>query len=180
MVVRPLTLVDVDSYLRLAVDIDAGSGLDGEAYSHPYSRSEPLDLDEARAREITRWSTSIDEPEWRRAWGLLDGADLVGHVYVAGGAIRSALHRVAVGIGVVQSHRRRGGGTLLLQAAIDWASSEPGIDWIDLDVFSDNRVARALYARHGFQVIGRTSDRFRVDGHPLDQISMTRNVATRC
>jgi hypothetical protein len=34
-----------------------------------------------------------------------------------------------------------------------------------------------LSARYGFQVLGRTPDRFRVDGHWLDVISMTVNVA---
>jgi RimJ/RimL family protein N-acetyltransferase len=177
--VRLLGLPDVDRYLRHVVAVDAGSGVDGEGHSHPYSRSEPLDFDEARERETKRWSTGIDQPGWRRAWGLFDAADLVGQLYLAGGALRSELHRVEMGIGVARSHRRRGGGSALLRAATTWAHEQPGIDWIDLGVFSDNPGARAMYERHGFQAVGQTPDRFRVDGHSLDDTSMTLNVTRR-
>jgi len=178
MTVRALVITEVDVYLRHVVEVDAGSGLDGEGHSHPYSKSEPLDLSAARDREMTRWSTEIDRPGWRRAWGLFDQAQLVGHIYLAGGALDSELHRADLGMGIVRSHRRRGGGTLLLQAAIDWARCQPCVDWIDLNVFSDNPGGKALYERHGFHVLGRTPDRYRVDGDSLDDLSMTLSVAS--
>ena len=102
---------------------------------------------------------------------------MVGHLYLAGGMLRSELHRVSLGMGIKSSHRRRGGGSLLLESAIEWARNQPIIAWIDLGVFSDNPGAQALYARHGFEVLGRTPDRFRVDGHSLDDITMTLDVA---
>jgi RimJ/RimL family protein N-acetyltransferase len=177
MDVRPLVSADVDSYLGHVAAVDAGSGVDGAGHSHPYSRSEPLDLTEARDRELTRWATETDQPGWRRAWGLFDRGELVGHLYLAGGTLRSELHRADMGMGVVRSHRRQGGATLLLRTAIAWAQREPRIDWIDLGVFADNPGAQALYARHGFQVLGRTPDRFRVDGQSLEDTWMTLSVA---
>lgn len=60
---------------------------------------------------------------------------------------------------------------MLSAAGIERARTQPSIDWIDLAVFSDNPGAQALYARHGFHVLGRTPDRFRVDGRSLDDIS---------
>jgi RimJ/RimL family protein N-acetyltransferase len=178
MNVRLLKLTDVDSYLRLVVAVDAGSGVDGEAHSHPYSKSEPLDMDAARDRELTRWLTNVDDPGWRRAWGLFESGELVGQLYLAGGTLRSELHRASMGMGIVRSQRRRGGGSLLLRTAIEWARHQPGIDWVDLGVFSDNSGAHALYARHGFEVLGRTPDRFRVDGQSLDDTWMTLSVAS--
>lgn len=65
----------------------------------------------------------------------------------------------------------------MLETAIVWARREPGIDWIDLNVFADNPVAQRLYRRFGFEVIGRTPDRFRVDGASLDDLTMTLSVA---
>ena len=38
-----------------------------------------------------------------------------------------------------------------VDAAIEWSKHEPGIAWIDLEVFSDNPAAQALYMRHGFR-----------------------------
>lgn len=177
MNVRLLELADVDSYLRLVVAVDAGSGVDGEAHSHAYSKSEPLDMDQARDRELTRWSTHIDDPGWRRAWGLFESGELVGQLYLAGGALRSELHRASMGMGIERSHRRRGGGSLLLRTAIEWARHQPSVDWIDLGVFSGNSGAYALYERHGFHVLGRTPDRFRVDGQSLDDTWMALSVA---
>jgi RimJ/RimL family protein N-acetyltransferase len=177
MVVASLGIGDVDIYLRHVRAVDAQSGVDGAGHWHPYSVSEPLDVVARRDRETDRWSTEIDDVAWRRAWGLFDQDELVGHLYLAGAELRSELHRVDMGMGIGGSHRRQGGGTLLLQTAVAWARSQPIIDWIDLGVFSDNPGAQALYALHGFQVLGRTPDRFRVDGQSLDDISMTLNVA---
>jgi RimJ/RimL family protein N-acetyltransferase len=175
--VRPLGIGDVDSYLRHVGDVDADSGVDDAGHSHAYSRSEPFDLEAGRDREVTRWSTDLDDVAWRRAWGLFDQGELVGHLYLAGGMLHAELHRVHMGMGIRRSYRRQGGGTLLLETAIEWARNQPTIEWIDLGVFSDNPGAQALYARHGFQVLGRTPDRFRVDCQSRDDISMTLNVA---
>jgi RimJ/RimL family protein N-acetyltransferase len=175
--VRPLAIADVDDYLRQVLEVDADSGVDGAGHSHAYSESEPFDVQAGRAREVTRWSTDIEQVGWRRAWGLFDQDELVGHLYLAGGTLRSELHRADMGMGITRAHRRQGGGTVLLETGIEWARGQPTIDWIDLGVFSDNPGAQALYARHGFQVLGRISDRVRVDGQSLDDISMTLNVA---
>lgn len=176
--VRILTIDEVGDYVAHMVRLNASSGVDGEAHSHVYSKSEPVNPEAARDQERTRWSTAVDEPGWRRARGLFDGDELVGHIYLAGGSIRSELHRVNMGMGIVRPHRRRGGGTSLLETAIEWVRLQPGIVWIDLGVFSDNPGAQALYELHGFEVVGRTSDRFRVDGCSLDDISMTLMVAS--
>lgn len=172
-----LVLADVDCYLGLVRAVEAGSGVDGEAHSHPYSAADPFDIQAARVREEVRWSTNIDEVGWRRAWGMFAHDEVVGYLDLAGGTLHSELHRAEMGLGIARSHRRLGGGELLLRTAIGWARDQPSIDWIDLGVFSDNPGAMALYLRHGFQVIGRAADRFRVDGHSLDDTSMTLNVA---
>jgi RimJ/RimL family protein N-acetyltransferase len=177
MTSRTFAVGEVDEYLCLVSAVDAGSGTDGVGHSHAYSKSEPLDIEAGRNREITRWSTDIDEIAWRRAWGLFDRSEPVGYLYLAGGALRSELHRVNMGMGILREHRRQGGGAQLLEMGIEWAQEQPSIDWIDLGVFSDNPGATALYLGHGFEVLGRTSDRFRVDGVTLDEISMTRNVS---
>lgn len=176
MIVRALVPAEVDAYLEHVSEVDADSGIDGAGHSHPYQRDEPRDLAEAHAREITRWTTPIHEPGWRRAWGLFDAEQLVGHLYLAGGALRSELHRASLGMGIAATHHRRGGGSLLLTTAISWARAQPGLAWIDLGVFHDNPGAQALYTRHGFQITGHTPDRFRVDGVSLDDTSMTLRV----
>ena len=156
--VRPLVIADVDEYLRHAKEVDADSGVDGAGHSHAYSESEPFDTEAGRAREVTRWSTDIEHPGWRRAWGLFDKDELVGHLHLAGGTLHSELHRVDMGMGIARSRRRQGGGTVLLEAGIEWAREQASLDWIDLGVFSDNAGAQALYRV--------TASRFS-GGHPI-------------
>jgi hypothetical protein len=46
---------------------------------------------------IEKWLdglTELTDVGWRRAWGLFDAEQLVGHLYLEGGALRSELHRV--------------------------------------------------------------------------------------
>lgn len=175
--IRAFAIGEAEGYLSLVSAVDAGSDVDGAGHSHAYSESEPFDTEAGCDREVTRWSAEIDEVGWRRAWGLFDRGERVGYLYLAGGALRSELHRVHMGMGILRAHSRRGGGTLLLETAIKWAHVQPNVDWIDLGVFTDNLGSQALYKGHGFDVLGRTSDRFRVDGKSLDEILMTLNVA---
>ena len=174
--VRPLVVSDVEIYLRHVISVDAGSGVDGEAHSHAYSRDEPFDMEDGLPRETRRWSAAITEVGWRRAWGLFDAGELVGHAYLAGGMLTAELHRAQLGIGIARPQRRQGGGNILLGTAIAWARAQTGIAWVDLGVFSDNAPARALYRKHGFRDLGVTADRFRVDGVSLDEVWMTLSV----
>ena len=177
MHVRPLVIDEIDGYLRLLQAVNAESGVDGVGHSHAYSASEPYNHQAACEREVTRWSSPISGTGWRRGWGLFDDDELVGHIHVVGGTISTEVHRIGMGMGILRSHHRQGGGTLLLESVIEWARDQPHIDWLDLGVFADNQAALALYPRHGFEVLGRTPDRFRVDGHTLDDIAMTLHVA---
>ena len=165
----------INGYLTYMRKADAQSGVDGLPHFHPYGKDEPYDMQAAIQREHKRWTTPLDEPGWRRAWGIFDSdqAQPVGHLYFEGGMLLSAMHRVGMGMGLLRSHHRLGGGTMLLTAAIDWARNQPGIDWIDLGVFEENIGAHALYKRFGFVEQGRTPDLFRVDGHQIDDISMS-------
>lgn len=178
MHVRPLGIDEIDSYLRLLQAVNAESGVDGVGHSHAYSRiNDPYNHQAACEREVTRWSSPTSGTDWRRGWGLFDQEALVGHVHAVGGSISTELHRISMGMGILCSHHRQGGGTLLLQTIITWAQEQPHIDWLDLGVFADNEAAQALYLKHGFQILGRTPDRFRVDGQTLDDIAMTLPVA---
>ncbi|MGI9605178.1 MAG: GNAT family N-acetyltransferase [Acidimicrobiales bacterium] len=177
MAVEQLATPQVDEYLAVLSEVDSGSGVDGEGHSHPYGRSESFDPAERRAREVTRWSTAVEATGWRRVLGLFDGDDLVGHLTLVGGELPSETHRVGMGMGILRSHRRRGGGSLLLRAAIEWAGAHAEIEWIDLGVFSDNPGAQALYERHGFEVLGFAPDRYRVDGVSIGDVSMTLKLS---
>jgi ribosomal protein S18 acetylase RimI-like enzyme len=78
-----------------------------------------------------------------------------------------------LGMGVHRVWRRRGLGRRLLEAAAGWARAETDVDWIDLEVLSENLPAIELYARAGFTTVARVADMLRIAGTSHDLSYMT-------
>ena len=125
------------------------------------------------------WAAAVDATDWGRGWGLQatpsDGSPprLVGHIELQVSFPPTAHHRANMGMGLERGFRGRGQGRALLTTAIEWARAEPSLRWMDLGVFGGNERAIALYERFGFREVGRTAERFLVDGRPVEDISMT-------
>jgi ribosomal protein S18 acetylase RimI-like enzyme len=81
-------------------------------------------------------------------------------------------------MGVHRVWRRRGLGRRLLETAAGWARTDTGIDWIDLEVLSENVPAIDLYARAGFATIARVADMLRIAGVSHDLSYMTFKLRT--
>jgi alkanesulfonate monooxygenase SsuD/methylene tetrahydromethanopterin reductase-like flavin-dependent oxidoreductase (luciferase family)/ribosomal protein S18 acetylase RimI-like enzyme len=56
-----------------------------------------------------------------------------------------------VSLWVAPSARGRGLGDRLVRAVVDWATADPSVEQIGLDVCEDNGAAQDLYRRHGFR-----------------------------
>lgn len=173
--IRPLTPDDLPSYVDYeTVMSDASGRIDLHHGPFPAGQSVPEDFSE---RVGDRMATAIGSNDWRRYWGAFDVSTLVGVAHVAGSGLAAESHRCFLGLGVLPSHRRRGLARQLLRAVVVWCRTEPTIEWLDLGVFGQNLGAIELYRTEGFVEIGRTTDRFRVDGTSIDDISMTLAVA---
>lgn len=84
---------------------------------------------------------------------------------------------VSLGMWVLPSHRGRGGGRMLLQAAID--DRPPDVHKIELEVFPENEAAIALYRKLGFEEEGlRRSHYRRRDGSLRSALIMARLFET--
>jgi RimJ/RimL family protein N-acetyltransferase len=75
-------------------------------------------------------------------------------------------HHGSLSINVSRAWRDQGVGRSMLQTFITWAQREPGIEKLQLEVFSTNTRAIALYRSLGFQQ----------EGHLTNQIKMAPNV----
>ncbi len=83
-------------------------------------------------------------------------------------------HVANIGMGVHAKWRRRGVGSALLQNAIDLAENWLAIRRIEIEVYTDNDAAIALYQRFGFQKEGTAPDYAFRNGSYMDVHLMAR------
>jgi putative acetyltransferase len=101
----------------------------------------------------------------------LDGKRIVGWCDACPRSMEGFRHVVDLGMGLLPEARRRGIGSRLLRKAIAHCRRRR-IEKIDLQVFSTNRAARALYRRFGFRQEGRRVRGRKLDGKYDDVILM--------
>lgn len=96
---------------------------------------------------------------------------IVGRLSIARDRHPASPHVADLGLMVAASHRRRGIGWALLEAAAQWAR-ESGVQKLELHVFPHNEPAIALYERFGFVREGHRRAHYRrLDGY-VDAILM--------
>jgi putative acetyltransferase len=90
-------------------------------------------------------------------WVLEDGGEVVGtlglHTTLATGVM-------ALGMCIVEHARGRGGGRVLMEAAIDFARDTP-LHKLELEAWPDNARAIALYKAYGFEIEGERRRHYR-------------------
>ena len=100
-----------------------------------------------------------------------DDGEIVGRLSIARDQHPASRHVADLGLMVAMSHRRRGIGTELLKAAVDWAR-HAGVRKLELHVFPWNHAAIALYERFGFVQEGYRKEHYRRGDGYVDAILM--------
>ncbi|MCW8305405.1 GNAT family N-acetyltransferase [Acidiphilium sp. PA] len=101
------------------------------------------------------------------------GTELVGTASLNRHTGRRA-HVAGLGISIADPWQGKGAGTALMSALIDLADNWLGLVRIELNVFTDNRRAIALYEKFGFMIEGRQRAYALRDGVLIDSLSMAR------
>jgi RimJ/RimL family protein N-acetyltransferase len=161
MRVRPVTEADFDELARgLKIVVDEKRWV---AIQPPVSETELVERMRERLAE-GRLMFALEDPD---AEG---GTALVGHI---------DLHRTridgvwALGMWILPGARGKGGGRMLLEAAIDARPAD--VHKIELEVWPHNEAAIALYERLGFEREGLRRDHYRRrDGRLHSSVIMAR------
>ena len=112
----------------------------------------PVDVDE-RAQRFRR---TIEAEGPSAVWVLEDGDQIVGDASVQ----ERVPGVLTVGMAILPEARGRGGGRAMMETILDHARS-CGAHKLDLEVWTDNLRAIALYGSAGFQVEGLRRDHYR-------------------
>ncbi len=83
-------------------------------------------------------------------------------------------HALMLGISVAPKAQRQGVGTALMAALCDYADRWAGALRIELNVYTDNHGAIALYRKFGFEIEGTHRGFALRDGAYVDSLSMAR------
>jgi ribosomal protein S18 acetylase RimI-like enzyme len=114
---------------------------------------------------------------WRRAWVARSAAGrIVGHIDLRAHPESFTGHRCLLGMGVDRSCRRAGLGAALIAHARAWAADVTGLEWMDLQVMSQNHAALALYRRAGFEKVGEIDEMFNIDGKAFSYTTMSMRL----
>jgi putative acetyltransferase len=148
MEVRPATIDDCEAIARgMKVVADEGRWLATET-------GVPVD------DLVQRFRASV---EWGHFFAVLeDGGELVGALGMHPSAAAGVL---SLGMWILPGRRGRGGGRLLMEAAI--AGVPADVHKVELEVFPDNEVAIGLYRSFGFEQEGLRRDHYRRDDGSL-------------
>jgi RimJ/RimL family protein N-acetyltransferase len=104
-----------------------------------------------------------------------DGGRVVARLSLARDQHPASSHVADLGLMVAASHRRRGIGRALLEAAVGWAR-DAGVQKLELHVFPHNEAAIRLYEEFGFQREGYRKRHYRRKRGYVDAILMAYEV----
>lgn len=169
--VAPLDPARADEFFAYLDAQIAGNGGDA-GYFMPLPRSVMTFPPDQAQTFRAALAVPFGAPGWRRVWIAADEHGIVGHVDLRTRVENFTRHRCVLGMGVDPAQRRRGLGLNLIAEARRWAEAS-GLEWIDLQVMSQNVAATTLYLRAGFVRCGETQDMFRIDGRSFAFTQMT-------
>jgi RimJ/RimL family protein N-acetyltransferase len=159
--------------------------------AEPGDASELITLASAVGREpgdwlltTDAWRSVADERRYLRAvrrhadaavYVAVDGERVIGRLSLARDPHPASVHVADLGLMVAASHRRRGVGRALLQAAVTWAR-RAAVSKLELHVFPWNEPAIQLYEAFGFEREGVRRRHYLRDGVAVDALLMAYHL----
>ncbi|GJM09321.1 MAG: acetyltransferase [Lysobacteraceae bacterium] len=160
----------LDVHIRAAEAADASDITDLYGQRHAYEGTLQLPFPSRRT-----WTERLaNQAENIHYLVAVSESRLLGQLTLATHTRPRRKHVAELGMGVCSSSLRRGVGSALLQAALAMCDQWLNIVRVELDVYTDNSAALALYKKHGFVIEGEHRKSAFRDGHFVDVFSMAR------
>jgi ribosomal protein S18 acetylase RimI-like enzyme len=167
MLIRRLIPTDAAAFQTLRLEVLRAAP---SAFTASYEEESDTPLGEIEHR--------LAPGSMRHHFGAFDDGVLVAIAHVERDRGAKQRHRAHIrGVYVAAAHRGKGAGRRLMQHAIEFAGSIPGISHINLAVTAGTAPALALYESLGFQAWGYEPAALVVDGVVYDEIPMTKVLA---
>ena len=166
MLIRRLIPADATVFLALRLEgLRESPSAFGSSYEE--ERDTPLSTIEAR----------LAADSGRNMFGAFVGDQLVGLVAVGRETALKIRHKGYIrAMYVAEAYRGRGIGRRLMEHALAFAATMPGVQRLTLSVTAGNAAATELYESLGFKEFGREPDSMIVDGQLYDEIMMSRTI----
>lgn len=127
-------------------------------------------------------NTIVQEQEWIDKFIMQDNCALfvaehngalIGNLDLTGSPRQKLAHTAMLGMGVAWNWQNKKIGTLLMEAAMDWAAKNSIVSIVWLEVYSTNTGGRKLYQNFGFEECGIMKNFFNEEVS-ADKISMIK------
>lgn len=177
MQIQSLTADQLDNFVEYLIRQVSSNGLNGEPLYLPV----PPNTEYLNQQKIDKMKSGIDievgKPGWRRYWIITNEVgEMIAHIDLRSRDEPSTSHRALLGMGMNTEYRGKGIGSRLVEFVLQWANKLPEIQWIDLQVMSNNVPGVKLYQKMGFELQGEYKEMFFIDGAYFDYLSMSKRV----
>lgn len=105
-----------------------------------------------------------------------DGTEVLGQIGVEVYGSPRRRHVANIGLAVSESARRRGVGDALVSGAVSLCEGWLGVRRVELEAYTDNQPAIALFKKHGFAIEGTATGYALRDGVYVDAYLMARRM----
>lgn len=171
---------DLDSFFKYIGAQLVENADDASPLFQPIAKQNCMVTEQFKAKFRDGFEHSPGQQGWRKLWVVKDSNQrVVGHIDLRHYGEEHKCHRVLLGMGVDSSLRKQGFGIKLIECVVRFCHQNPTIDWLDLNVLSNNLPAKNLYLKSGFEVIGEMTDCYRIDGESVSEMTMTLSTKSQ-